>query len=261
LQRPLKQAFIYGYTINDDVLRGLGTISGRLLDVGSGEGRWADRLREAGARELVALDPSSAAIEIASERYDRAVVGTIEGATLAHLGGEPFDVIVAADVLEHLVDPWRAMRILRSWATPRAILAVSVPNLRFYRLVGNLVLRGEFEYERCGVRDWTHLRWFTRLSLGRALAASGWEPEHWVTSATRKGALLAKISEQLANDFLRQQLIVVARAAAARPAPEPADSARPAFPSVLRAQPRSPARSERAARGDGARPRPASGLA
>ena len=211
-QSALQQNFVYGDNDNEDVLRGLGAISGRLLDVGSGAGSWAPRLREAGAHELVALDPSAAAIARAGEQYDAAIVGTVEDTTLEELGGKPFDVIIVADVLEHLVDPWMALRTLRSWAAPEAMLAVSVPNLRFYRLVGNLVLRGEFEYEPWGVRDWTHLRWFTRRSLTRMLQASAWEPQRWVTTGTLKGALLAKVSEQLANDFLRQQLTVVARA-------------------------------------------------
>jgi 2-polyprenyl-3-methyl-5-hydroxy-6-metoxy-1,4-benzoquinol methylase len=208
----LQQSFVYGGNDNEDVLRGLGAISGRLLDVGCGEGSWAPRLRKAGARELVALDPSSEAIATARERYDAAIVGTIEGTTLQELGGERFDVLIVADVLEHLVDPWQALRTLRSWAAPGALLAVSVPNMRFYRLVGNLVARGEFEYERYGVRDWTHLRWFTRRSLARMLQASDWEPQRWVTSASLKGRMLARLSEPLANDFLRQQLTVVARA-------------------------------------------------
>jgi 2-polyprenyl-3-methyl-5-hydroxy-6-metoxy-1,4-benzoquinol methylase len=192
-------------------------VSGRLLDLGSGVGSWAPRLRSAGARELVALDPSAAAIAVAAEVYDTAVVGTIEATELPDVGGEPFDVIVAADVLEHLVDPWQVLEKLRSWAAPDGLLAISVPNLRFYRLVGNLLLRGDFEYEPWGVRDWTHLRWFTRRSLGHTLRRSGWEPVRWVTSATPKGRLLARVSEQLANDFLRQQLTVVARACPAPP--------------------------------------------
>jgi 2-polyprenyl-3-methyl-5-hydroxy-6-metoxy-1,4-benzoquinol methylase len=212
-QAALEQSFVYGGTVNEDVLRGLGPMAGRLLDVGCGAGAWAPRLRAAGVGELVGLDPAAAAIAQAAARYDRAVVGTLEDTTLAALGGQPFDVLVVADVLEHLVDPWRAVRILRSWAAADARLAVSVPNLRFYRLVGNLVLRGTFEYEPYGVRDWTHLRWFTRTSLGRMLADAGWQPERWVTSGSRKGAMLARVSEQLANDFLRQQLTVVARAA------------------------------------------------
>jgi O-antigen biosynthesis protein len=216
---PLQQAFVYGDNDNEDVLRGLGAISGRLLDVGSGAGSWAPRLRDAGARELVALDPSAAAIAVAGERYDAAVVGSIEDTELSDFADEPFDVIVVADVLEHLVDPWRALQKLRSWAVPGAVLGVSVPNLRFYRLLGNLLLRGEFEYEPWGVRDWTHLRWFTRRSLARMLMASGWEPQRWVTSTSPKGRLLAKVSEQVANDFLRQQLTVVAKASAPRRSP------------------------------------------
>jgi 2-polyprenyl-3-methyl-5-hydroxy-6-metoxy-1,4-benzoquinol methylase len=211
-EAALEQTFVYGGNVNEDVLRGLGTISGRLLDVGCGEGSWAPLLREAGASELVALDPSPDAIARAAERYDAAVIGTIEGTELPALGGRPFDAIIVADVLEHLVDPWAALRTLRTWAAPGALLAVSVPNLRFYRLLGNLLFRGEFEYERYGVRDWTHLRWFTRRSLGRMLGAAAWEPQRWISTQSAKGLLLARVSDALANDFLRQQLVVVARA-------------------------------------------------
>lgn len=208
----LKQTFVYGDYANEEVLRGLGAIAGRLLDVGSGAGSWAPRLRAAGATELVALDPSPVAIDRASVLYDRTFIGSVEDTELADLGGELFQVIVAADVLEHLVDPWRALQKLRSWAAPGASLAVSVPNLRFYRLVGNLLLRGEFEYEPYGVRDWTHLRWFTRRSLARALEATGWKPYRWVDSVSLKAALLRSFSQTLANDFMRQQIIVIARA-------------------------------------------------
>lgn len=213
----LQQSFVYGEKDNETVLGGLGPISGRLLDVGCGAGAWAPRLRAAGAQQLVGLDPSPPAIALAAERYDAAVAGTIEGTELADLGGAPFDVIVAADVLEHLVDPWQALLKLRSWAAPEARLAVSVPNMRFFKLVGNLVLRGEFEYEPWGVRDWTHLRWFTRRSLANTLRSTGWEPERWVTSSSLPWRLLALVSEQLANDFLRLQLTVIARPAPERP--------------------------------------------
>src|SRR6202043_1567641 len=42
-QAPLEQIFLYGGIDNEEVLRGLGAISGRLLGVGSGAGSWAPR--------------------------------------------------------------------------------------------------------------------------------------------------------------------------------------------------------------------------
>lgn len=218
MRAALQQGFVYGGVDNERLLHGLGRITGRLLDVGSGAGSWAPRLRAAGARELVALDSSREAVSLARERYDLAVLGTIEQVALAELGGEPFDIIVVADVLEHLIDPRYALCRLHGWAVPGALLAVSVPNLRFYRLVGNLIARGEFEYERSSVRDWTHLRWFTRRSLARALRATGWLPERWLGTRSLKGRALAALSDTLANDLLQQQLAVIARRAPATPA-------------------------------------------
>ena len=216
----LEQPFTYGEGVNEEVLHQLGSIRGRLLDVGSGAGSWAPRLRAAGGSHLVALDPSAAALEQARLRYDLAVLGGVEDVDLDRLGAEPFDVIVVADVLEHLVDPWSALRKLRRWASADGLLAVSVPNLRYYRLIGNLAFRGEFEYERAGVRDWTHLRWFTQRSLGRALVSCGWLPLRWGRSRTLKGRLLARVSEQVANECLRAQLTVVARVSTEPPAPQ-----------------------------------------
>jgi len=58
------------------------------------------------------LDPSPDAIARAGELYDTAVVGTLEGTDLADLGGHQFDVIIVADVLEHLVDPGPQFRLV-----------------------------------------------------------------------------------------------------------------------------------------------------
>jgi 2-polyprenyl-3-methyl-5-hydroxy-6-metoxy-1,4-benzoquinol methylase len=75
----LQQPFVYGGVDSERLPRGLGRISGRLLDVGSGGGSWAPRLRGAGADHLVALDCSRDAIALAGERYELAVVGAVEG--------------------------------------------------------------------------------------------------------------------------------------------------------------------------------------
>ena len=83
-----------------------------------------------------------------------------------------FDVVVCADVLEHLDDPAAVLARVRRWLSPRGVLFVSLPN------VANVAIRlallaGRFEYAEAGILDRTHLRFFTRRSARRLVENAG----------------------------------------------------------------------------------------
>ena len=79
----------------------------------------------------------------------------------------PFDVVLCGDVLEHLRDPWSALRAL---AALGGQVVLSVPNVAHW--TGRRALaRGRFPYAEHGLFDRTHLRFFTRASA-RDLAQS-----------------------------------------------------------------------------------------
>ena len=206
---------LYGDHANLGLLRLLGPISGPVLDVGCGKGPLGPALRHAGGSPLVGLEPSERASEIARERYDILATSSIEEVTLEGLGGTPFSTIVCADVIEHLVDPWQALRKLRGFAAPGARIAVSTPNAQTWEIVWPL-LRGRFDYDPAGgVLDSTHLRWFTRRSLHDTLRATGWRPLHdggsWAGGPRRR--VLRRLTGGLLDGFLYWQLFTVATAA------------------------------------------------
>ena len=149
----------------------------RILDVGCGAGGGI-----AGARERhpgwritgVERDPRLAAQ--ARTRCDRVFEGDLRD-ILPRLSreGERFDAIVLADVLEHLEDPFAALRDAGALAAPDARLLVSVPNVGHLSFVRDL-LCGRFDPVPAGLLDAGHLRWFTRRSLAAALEETGWVP-------------------------------------------------------------------------------------
>ncbi|MGI8730520.1 MAG: class I SAM-dependent methyltransferase [Solirubrobacteraceae bacterium] len=208
----LTQPFEYGGVVNADLLELIGPLQGRVLDVGCGIGGWSDELRAAGAERLVGIEPAARAAQQARLRYDDVIGEPIERLQPSTFGEQTFSHVLAADVLEHLVNPWAALRTMHGWAAPDATLAVCVPNARHYRVSLGLLLAGRFSYAASGVMDWTHLRWFTRASLDQGLRATGWTPQHWRwVVAGGRSAIADRVLRGVGSPWLAQQIQVVAQ--------------------------------------------------
>lgn len=206
---PLKNKTLYGAEVNRELLRLMGQLQGRVLDVGCGQGAWAEQLRAAGAAELIGVEVVDETRRVAATRYDGVLAQPVESLTASDFDG-PFSWVIFADVLEHLVDPWSILRRSRSWATPDACMAVSVPNAQYYRISGAL-LAGRFNYTSSGVMDWTHLRWFTSSSLEHALRSAGWMPVHWGLVMGPRRRTVSRFTAGSINGLLAHQLHVVAQ--------------------------------------------------
>jgi methionine biosynthesis protein MetW len=144
----------------------------RVLDVGCATGYLAAELTARGGA-VVGVEADPAAARSAAAHCRRVVTGDIETGecreALAALA--PFDAVVCADVLEHLRDPWGALRFLGTLLRPGGRAVLSVPNTGHWT-ARRALLRGRFPYAEHGLFDRTHLRFFTRASA-RDLAAAG----------------------------------------------------------------------------------------
>ncbi|HEY2797205.1 MAG TPA: class I SAM-dependent methyltransferase [Thermoanaerobaculia bacterium] len=147
----------------------------RILDVGCGAGGGiAGGGGRASGWRITGVEREPVLAAQARTRCDRVLEGDLRE-ILPRLGadGERFDVIVLADVLEHLEDPFEALRVAGTLAAPGARLLVSVPNVGNLSVVRDL-LCGRFDPVPAGLLDAGHLRWFTRESLALALEETGW---------------------------------------------------------------------------------------
>jgi SAM-dependent methyltransferase len=149
----------------------------RVLDVGCGSGVTGAHLRDLG-NVVWGIDSAPEVAGPATERLDRFIPGDVTSPEVlaGALGEERFDVIVFADVLEHLSDPVRVLRTYRRYLNPGGSVLVSVPNVAVWHVRLGL-LAGRFEYTPTGTLDRTHLRFFTRRNLERALRDGGYELE------------------------------------------------------------------------------------
>jgi glycosyltransferase involved in cell wall biosynthesis len=127
-------------------------------------------LRELGC-EVTGVEIDAKAGEIAAAYCKRMVIGDLDHLGL-DFGGERFDVVVAADVLEHLKDPLRILQRVRQLLEPDGHLVVSIPNIA-HLSVRLALMAGTFPYADTGLLDSTHLRFFTRRSLEVLIEEAG----------------------------------------------------------------------------------------
>jgi glycosyltransferase involved in cell wall biosynthesis len=143
---------------------------GRILDLGSSGGRLAERLRKLG-HHVTGVDGIE--VDGVRDRVNEFVLGDLEDGIPAS-AGSGFDIVIAADVIEHVTHPSRLLRQMADVVAGTGEILISTPNIgHWYPRVR--VASGLFDYDRRGILDETHLRFFSRRSLVRALSASGME--------------------------------------------------------------------------------------
>jgi SAM-dependent methyltransferase len=105
-------------------------------------------------------------------RVDQFFEADLDGGIPAEAGGD-FDVVVLADVLEHTVTPARVLAEVRGRLAPGGTVLVSIPNFAHWypRL---RVAAGRFDYDRRGILDRGHVRFFTDRSFRRLAADAGY---------------------------------------------------------------------------------------
>jgi methionine biosynthesis protein MetW len=143
---------------------------GRVLDLGCASGGLLALLRPRAAH-LAGLELSRTAALSAAQVADVVVQGALEDPGLPFEQAS-FDLVVLADVLEHLADPAAALRRAVGWARPGGAILVSVPNVAHWQARLTL-LRGRWPAQERGTFDASHLRWFTHDSLRALLDGAG----------------------------------------------------------------------------------------
>lgn len=147
-----------------------------ILDVGCNTGGFGQALKQARPGSIVwGVEPIHSAAAVASEHYDRVLAGLYPQALL---GSEQlFDCIVFNDVLEHMTEPRHALNAARASLAPGGTIIASIPNVKYIRVVFDLLARGRWTYTLTGILDRNHLRFFTRHSIANLFEECGYEVE------------------------------------------------------------------------------------
>jgi 2-polyprenyl-3-methyl-5-hydroxy-6-metoxy-1,4-benzoquinol methylase len=147
-----------------------------LLDVGCAYGAFGAAVQQQQPCEVWGIEPHQPAAEKAALRLQHVLNTTVEKA-IDQLPDQYFDCIVFNDVLEHLENPWLVLSQLRSKLGPSGRVVAIIPNIRYFKIVEDLVLHGQWDYQESGILDRTHLRFFTKSAVRDLFRQSGYELE------------------------------------------------------------------------------------
>ncbi|SFU30401.1 Methyltransferase domain-containing protein [Polaromonas sp. YR568] len=153
-------------THNPDLLDIIPWGASKVIEVGCSSGALAREFKKISPNCHylgIEIDPDYA--KLAQRHCDESRVLDIEAADDAFWKeNSDRDCWIFGDTLEHLRDPWRVLRQVRSVIPPGACIAACIPNLQHWSLQAKLSI-GDFRYEDTGILDRTHLRFFSRQTI------------------------------------------------------------------------------------------------
>lgn len=151
----------------------------RVMEVGAGPGSITRLLTSVSNCRVTALEIDSEAIKklatLCEHVYqvdlnDKAWPGVIKGE-------ERFDVVVAADVLEHVYEPLAVLKAMKGFLGNDGYMVVSIPHVG-HSAVHACLLDEDFEYSDFGLLDRTHIRFFGIKNIQKLFEDAGMKIVH-----------------------------------------------------------------------------------
>ena len=160
---------VYEY-INPDILKYTPS-NKKILDVGCGTGALGEALKKKG-NIVYGIDISKKSIEIAKKRLDRVVQIDMETENKLPFKESSFDLIIFGDVLEHFRDPLSVLNNIKDYLKKDGQIIISLPNIANWEIRLKLLF-GKFDYQKEGILDDTHVRFFTLKTAKELIKKAG----------------------------------------------------------------------------------------
>ncbi len=146
----------------------------RVLDAGCGQGEFSDYLVQLGY-QVIGVDISEVAVEKARQNVPQGHFEVTPLGAALPFAAEQFAAIWCTEVLEHLFDVHAALAELNRVLCPNGLLVLTTP---YHGLIKNLAI-AVAGFEHHYDPSISHIRFFTRQSLGACLQRAGFRVEKW----------------------------------------------------------------------------------
>lgn len=145
-----------------------------ILDVGCGEGYFGEELQRKNKAKVWGIEVINKIAKQAEKKLHKVLQGDISKIMIS-LPKSYFDCIIFNDVLEHMVDPYTILEKSKKLLKKDGIVVCSIPNIRYYEILKEIILHKQWKYREQGILDKGHLRFFTKRSMTEMFEELGYE--------------------------------------------------------------------------------------
>lgn len=142
------------------------------IEFGCSNGIFSRAIKEKLATESWGVDIDVEATKKATKILDKVILGDAFE-VLEILPRDYFDCVICNDFLEHIINPKDFLIALKPHLKNNAYLVCSLPNVRYWKNIAELIFKKDWRYRESGILDYTHLRFFTEKSMKRLIQESG----------------------------------------------------------------------------------------
>lgn len=142
-----------------------------ILDLGCGTGELGKAIKQRQDCIVDGIELNKAACEEAKKYLDTVWEDNLNRFDPSYLATK-YDCIVFADILEHILSPWQVLKKFTQVLSDDGIIVISIPNIAHPWIISQLQ-KGLFRYEMAGILDITHLRFFTKTTVGQMIYSAG----------------------------------------------------------------------------------------
>lgn len=150
---------------------------GSVLDVGCGEGGIGAELKEnTPAVEVYGIEGDPVLLAQAEQMLDGCWAADLDAPEwVSPIKDKTFDVIIFADVLEHLKSPGKVLADVLPLLNKNGQIVICLPNVRHWSTFYHLYIKGAWPANDRGIFDKTHLHFFARRNILDLIREAGLE--------------------------------------------------------------------------------------
>jgi 2-polyprenyl-3-methyl-5-hydroxy-6-metoxy-1,4-benzoquinol methylase len=157
----------------DDLMAHVPLDAREILDIGSARGLFGEMLKKRQKCVVTGVEMDSEMTAVARNRLDKAICGDIEDMVDKRIL-KTYDCIVCGDILEHLNNPWKAVKKLKDHLKRGGLFIASTPNIMNWAIFFDL-FKGRWDYVPFSILSGTHIRFFTKNTLKELFEDAGYK--------------------------------------------------------------------------------------
>ena len=198
-----KKQLGYYKNVRPEMLKFIPNSAKTTLEIGCGAGNFSAQF--ANEKETWGIEPFETSAKEAQQKLDKVIMGTLDE-TISEIPDNYFDVIIMNDVIEHLLEPWNDITLLKSKLKKDGVLVTSIPNVRYSKNLFKFLFNRDWKYTEDLILDRTHYRFFTKKSIKRMFKDCGYSIEKMKGINTTKSFLYFPFAVLFNILFLGSQL-------------------------------------------------------